>query len=65
MSQPEHHRQGKVSLPARFFSVPAPAPAPAPAFAPAPAPAPASAPRHLKRFMTQQKEEKAEDLIIK
>ena len=48
MSQPEHHRQGKVSIP-----VPASSPAPAPTPASAPAPAPASAPRHLKKLMTQ------------
>ena len=54
MSQPEHHKQGKVSQPACLLSAPAPAPDPAPALAPAPA----SAPRHLERFMTQQKRRK-------
>ena len=43
MSQPKHHREGKVSLHTGVLSAPPSAPAPAPA------------PRFLKRFLRQQK----------
>ena len=51
MSQPKHHKEGKVSIHTGVLPAPAAAPAPAPA----PAPDPALTPRYLKGVMRQQK----------